>query len=127
MIYTADEEEVVVEEESSHQATAAHHRPHQLRPRVIWNIDGEDTTSRLEYYVSESEGEINLQIGWVDVAQGLDSNPTVAFVVVVVVVDAANHANDVIAILIVDVLAMCHPVDVVVCSDVVHLLCYFAM
>ena len=47
--------------------------------------------------------------------------------VVTVVVDAANLANDVDAILIVDVLATLHLVDVVVYSVVVHLLCDFAM
>ena len=57
---------------------------------------------------------IHVQLRWVDVAQGLDSNPNIDVVVVVVVVDAANHANDVFAILIVDVLATFHPVDVVV-------------
>ena len=43
-----------------------------------------------------------------------DSNPDVDVVVVVVVADAANHANDILAILIVDVLATFYPVDAVV-------------
>ena len=53
------------------------------------------------------------------------SNPNVDVDVVVVVVDAANHAS-IYAILIIDVLATFHPVDVLVCFDVVHLLCDFA-
>ena len=48
---------------------------------------------------------IPVQLRWVDAMQGLDSNPDVDVVVVIAVVDAANHANDVLAILIVDVLA----------------------
>ena len=62
---------------------------------------------------------IHAQLRWVDVTQGPDSNPNVDDDVVVVV-DAANHANDVFAILIVDVLATFHPVNVVVYADVVH-------
>ena len=49
-----------------------------------------------------------------NVMQGLDFNPSVDVVVVVVVVDAATRANGVFAIMIVDVLATFHPVDVVV-------------
>ena len=56
---------------------------------------------------------IPVQLRWVDAMQGLDANPNVDVVVVVVVVDAANHANDVLAILI-DVLATFYPVDVAV-------------
>ena len=41
---------------------------------------------------------IHVQLRWIDVVQGLDSNRNV-HVVVIVAVDAANHANDVFAIL----------------------------
>ena len=70
---------------------------------------------------------IHVQLRWVDVAQGLDSKPNVDVVVVVVVIDAANHANNVFAILSVDALATFHPVDDVACSDVIHLLCDVAI
>ena len=71
---------------------------------------------------------IHVQLRWVDAMQGPDSNPTVDSDVVVVVVDAANHANDVFAILIVDVFATFYPVDVVVYLVVAVLfLCDFAM
>ena len=38
-----------------HRTTAAHHHPQQPRPRNQWNIDGEITTSNLEYHRSDSE------------------------------------------------------------------------
>ena len=77
--------------------------------------------------LSDVDVPIHVQLRWVDAMQGPDSNPKVDVVVVVVVVDAANHANDVFAILIVDVLATFYPVDVVVYLDVVHFLRDFAM
>ena len=70
---------------------------------------------------------IHVQLRWVDVAHGLDSNPSTDVDVVVVVVNAANHASDVFAILMIDVLATFHAVNVVVYSDFVHLLCDFTM
>ena len=70
---------------------------------------------------------IHVWLRWNNVVQGLDSSPNVDVVVVIVVVDAAKHANDIDAILIIDALAAFHPVDVVVNSVVIHLLCDFAM
>ena len=62
------------------------------------------------------------QLRWVDATHRPGSNPDVDVVFVVVVVDAATHANDVLAILIVDVLATLYPVDVVVYPVVAILL-----